>query len=204
MHRGASSTHHKITICGWSTRATGRIDTEAARTPAASGRGDSGATVHYHNYYGGQQFGDRYVNNSGVQNVGGTLSIGQSGGSVGGGNLGYARSGGIRNSGGGNSGGNRQYGKPTAGQYVKHVVMNSTVNGKSLNDHVFHATGEHFEQHDDQGRRIGDVHSDARKGQQVNRHIGRQNAAADYHDYHEQMRQQRQAANQRLSQQFQP
>jgi hypothetical protein len=183
-----------------------------ARAPRSSksigeGWGDGAVHHHVHNYYGGQHFGDSYQNTgSGIQNIGGSISIGQSGGSVGGGTTG--------SSGGGRGGAGstrrtptqtapRQYGHASPGQFALHTLMNSTVNGKSLNDHVFHATGEHFEQHDSSGARIGDVHSDAHKARNVRGHEAMHGAADSYH--HE-LRQQRQASRgvPNLGQQFTP
>jgi hypothetical protein len=170
-------------------------------TASKSVGGDGWGEVHHHihNYYGATQIGDQYVNHGGVQNIGGTMSIGQSGGSVGGGS-------GHGGSGGGNprTGNDRaprpaapSYGKPSIGQALVHTALNSTVNGKSVNDTVHAVTGKHIEQHDTQGRRIGDPHSDAHKMGNIHRAEGHGGAAAAYHA-HEAMR------SQRLGQQFTP
>ncbi len=189
---------------------------KTARAPRSSksigdGWSDGGVHHHVHNYYGGQHFGDVYHNAGGVQNIGGSVSIGQSGGSVGGGNSrpGGTTGGGSSRSPGGTSGGHgRAYGKASPTQFALHTLMNSTVNGKSLNDHVFHATGEHFEQHDSSGSRIGDVHSDAHKARNVRGHEAAHHAADAYHADYAQTRQQRQSsrtpAAPTLGQQFTP
>jgi hypothetical protein len=177
--------------------------TQSARSaPKSGGTGGGWGDVHHHihNYYGSTHVGDQYVNHGGVQNIGGTMSIGQSGGSTGGG-TGHTGSGGGPRGGSPRSGSGRastpQYGKPTLGQAVAHTVLNSTVNGKSLNDVAHAATGMHVEQHDTQGRRIGDPHSDAHKMANVHHAEGHHNAANAYHE-HEAMR------SGRLGQQFTP
>jgi hypothetical protein len=179
--------------------------TAAARSSSKStGGGNGWGEVHHHihNYYGETHVGDQYVNHGGVQNIGGTLSIGQSGGSTGGGS-GHGGSGNPR---GGTSTPGRgrtspsapSYGKPTIGQAIIHTALNSTVNGKSVNDAVHATTGNHIEQRDTQGRRIGDPHSDTHKMRNVHRVEGHQGAASAYHE-HEQLR-----SHRMLGQQFTP
>lgn len=172
-----------------------------SRTTASKSGGDGWGEVHHHihNYYGATQIGDQYVNHGGIQNIGGTMSIGQSGGSTGGGS-GHGGSGGGTPRGGSgrpSKPSTPAYGKPTIGQTLVHAALNSTVNGKSINDTVHAATGRHIEQHDTQGRRIGDPHSDAHKLKNVRSVEGHHNAASAYHA-HEELR------SQRLGQQFTP
>jgi hypothetical protein len=129
------------------TRATGRVDTDAAHMPSAprgatsDSGGRAGNTYNVYNNYG-THYGHG-VSNGPDSGSGGAARGGQPGGSQ------PARS---------------PYGRGSRGQRFAYGVLNTTVNGKSLNDLGHQYAGHQVEFNDQKtGKRVGDPRTDEHK-----------------------------------------